>query len=238
MAGKKRAYCKNTVAGHQRGKKYPEKVKTEVLMEMLGSNSICRVAQKYGIPESTIRSWLAAESGKSDAFAKERQAVAREIAMRASLGARAQVSYLQGRAAQADRAAQVCERLHRRLDEAARVRNFETGTLLKSDSEELCDATETGLVIYNSPHSRDRGLNMQQLEELQGQLERYQSLTMSDRDAASVAKVLMDIAAAAAGMQPTEDESDSESAAEPLIRIAAEDYGDENEVILGDGNGE
>ena len=45
---KKRAYCKNTVAGKQRGKKYPAAFRAEVVMAMLGSNSICAVAKKYG----------------------------------------------------------------------------------------------------------------------------------------------------------------------------------------------
>lgn len=52
----KRAYCKNTVKGSQRGRKYPPKVRAEVLMAMLSSGSICAVARRYGVPESTIRS--------------------------------------------------------------------------------------------------------------------------------------------------------------------------------------
>ena len=54
MAG--RRYCKNTVKGTRRGKKYPPKVRAEVLMAMLSSGSICAVARRYGVPESTIRS--------------------------------------------------------------------------------------------------------------------------------------------------------------------------------------
>ena len=117
-------------------------------MAMLGSNSICAVAKKYGVPESTIRSWMSEEAGRSDAFAKARQEAAREIAIRASLGVRAQVTFLQGRAAESQRAAQITERLHRRLDEDTRARDFAVGTLLKDDPEELADATETGLVVY------------------------------------------------------------------------------------------
>ena len=139
MAG--RRYCKNTVKGSRRGQKYPPKVRAEVLMAMLSSGSICAVARRYGVPESTIRSWLAEEAGRSDAFAKERQAAAREIAIRASLGARAQVSYLQSRVDESQRAAQVRAKLHRKLDEDTRARCFAVGTLLKSDAEELADAT-------------------------------------------------------------------------------------------------
>ena len=91
-----RRYCKNTVPGRQgRGKKYPAKVRAEVVMAMIGTNSICAVARKYGVPESTIRSWVAEEAKKPDGeFAKARAEAAREIAARAALGAKAQVSYL------------------------------------------------------------------------------------------------------------------------------------------------
>ena len=134
----KRAYCKNTVKGSQRGRKYPPKVRAEVLMAMLSSGSICAVARRYGVPESTIRSWMAEEAGRSDAFAKERQAAAREIAIRASLGARAQVSYLQSRVDESQRAAQVQAKLHRKLDEDARARNFAIGTMLTPRRPGLC----------------------------------------------------------------------------------------------------
>ena len=97
-----RKYCKNTVPGRQgRGKKYPARVRAEVVMAMISSNSICAVARKYGVPESTIRSWMAEEAGKSDGvFAEARAQAAREIAARAALGARAQVGYLQQRVAE------------------------------------------------------------------------------------------------------------------------------------------
>ena len=190
----KRAYCKNTVKGSQRGRKYPPKVRAEVLMAMLSSGSICAVARRYGVPESTIRSWMAEEAGRSDAFAKERQAAAREIAIRASLGARAQVSYLQSRVDESQRAAQVRAKLHRKLDEDTRARCFAVGTLLKSDAEErkLLDA----------------------------QLERYGERVMSDKNAAAMATVLMTVAEKAAAMVP--GQSQSEGDAPPLVEIGAE----------------
>ena len=82
-----RRYCKNTVPGRQgRGKKYPAKVRAEVVMAMIGTNSICAVARKYGVPESTIRSWVAEEAKKPDGeFAKARAEAAREIAAPAVL---------------------------------------------------------------------------------------------------------------------------------------------------------
>ena len=154
----KRRYCKNTVPGKQgRGKKYPAAVRAEVVMAMIGSNSICAVARRYGVPESTIRSWMAEEAGKPDGvFAAARVEAAREIAARAAVGAKAQVSYLQQRVAENQRAAEVREKLHRRLDEDAKARQYDIGVRLKSEDETLQDAMETGLVAYGAPGSYDR----------------------------------------------------------------------------------
>ena len=187
----KRRYCKNTVPGKQgRGKKYPAAVRAEVVMAMIGSNSICAVARRYGVPESTIRSWMAEEAGKPDGvFAAARAEAAREIAARAAVGAKAQVSYLQQRVAENQRAAEIRQRLQQRLDEDARARKYTVGALLKSQEEELADATETGMVVYSQPGSYDRELDEAQRKELEAQLERYDAQVMSDRDAANVAAV-------------------------------------------------
>ena len=189
-------------------------------MAMLSSGSICAVARRYGVPESTIRSWMAEEAGRSDAFAKERQAAAREIAIRASLGARAQVSYLQSRVDESQRAAQVQAKLHRQLDEDARSRCFAVGTLLKSDAEELADATETGLVLYAAEDSYDQQLDSEERKLLDAQLERYSGRVMSDKNAAAMATVLMTVAEKAAAMVPAQ--SQSEGDAPPLVEIGAE----------------
>lgn len=227
----RRAYCKNTVKGKQRGKKYPAALRAEVIMAMLSSNSICAVARKYGVPESTIRSWVAEESSRTDAFAKERQAAAREIAIRAGLGVKAQVSYLQGRAEENQRAAQIVEKLHGRLDEDVRARDFPLGTLLKSDHEELADAAETGLVVYSSPGSYDRRLDPEEEKALKAELERYDGRRMSDKDAANVARVLMKVAEQAAAMAPAE--AAAAEAGPPLIQIETEETGEgEAEVVV------
>lgn len=227
----RRAYCKNTVKGKQRGKKYPAALRAEVIMAMLSSNSICAVARKYGVPESTIRSWVAEESSRTDAFAKERQAAAREIAIRAGLGVKAQVSYLQGRAEENQRAAQIVEKLHGRLDEDVRARDFPLGTLLKSDHEELADAAETGLVVYSSPGSYDRRLDPEEEKALKAELERYDGRRMSDKDAANVAQVLMKVAEQAAAMAPAE--AAAAEAGPPLIQIETEETGEgEAEVVV------
>lgn len=227
-----RKYCKNTVPGRQgRGKKYPAKVRAEVVMAMIGSNSICAVARKYGVPESTIRSWMAEEAGKSDGvFAEARAQAAREIAARAALGARAQVGYLQQRVAENRRASEICTKLRAKLDEDARARKYTVGALLKSQEEELADATETGMVVYSQPGSYDRELGYEQRKELEAQLERYDAQVMSDRDAANVAAVLLTAAANAAALVPR-DEGSTQSAA-PAVLMEAKDDAEQQEVVL------
>lgn len=227
-----RKYCKNTVPGRQgRGKKYPAKVRAEVVMAMIGSNSICAVARKYGVPESTIRSWMAEEAGKPDGvFAEARAQAAREIAARAALGARAQVGYLQQRVAENQRASEICTKLRAKLDEDARARKYTVGALLKSQEEELADATETGMVVYRQPGSYDRELDYEQRKELEAQLERYDAQVMSDRDAANVAAVLLTAAANAAALVPR-DEGSTQSAA-PAVLMEAKDDAEQQEVVL------
>ena len=217
-----RKYCKNTVPGRQgRGKKYPARVRAEVVMAMISSNSICAVARKYGVPESTIRSWMAEEAGKSDGvFAEARAQAAREIAARAALGARAQVGYLQQRVAENQRASEICTKLRAKLDEDARARDFAIGGLLKSEAENLQDAAETGLVVYSEPGSYDRQLDSEERKLLDAQLERYGERVMSDKNAAAMATVLMTVAEKAAAMVP--GQSQSEGDAPPLVEIGAE----------------
>ena len=233
MAGRK--YCRNTVPGRQgRGKKYPAKVRADVVMAMIGSNSICAVARKYGVPESTIRSWMAEEAGKPDGvFAQARAEAAREIAARAALGAKAQVRYLQQRVDENRRAAEVRATLQARLDEDARARNFVVGSLLKSEDETLRDAAETGLVVYSAPGSYDRQLGDEERKLLDAQLERYGERVMSDKNAAAMATVLMTVAEKAAAMIPAQ--SQSEGDAPPLVEIGAEDREEKGPEVMVDG---
>ena len=230
----KRRYCKNTVPGKQgRGKKYPAAVRAEVVMAMIGSNSICAVARRYGVPESTIRSWMAEEAGKPDGvFARARAEAAREIAARAALGARAQVGYLQQRVAENQRAAEVREKLHRRLDEDAKARQYDIGVQLKSEDETLQDTMETGLVAYGAPGSYDRQLSDEERKELEKQLERYDSRVMTDRDAANVAAVLLTAAGDAAALVPqdTTDRDSGQSA--PAVLVEPKSSEAETEVVL------
>jgi len=232
-----RRYCKNTVPGRQgRGKKYPAKVRADVVMAMIGSNSICAVARKYGVPESTIRSWMAEEAKKPDgAFAKARAEAAREIAARAALGARAQVGYLQQRVAENQRAADIRAKLEQRLDEDARSRRYMVGGLLKSEAEDLQDAAETGLVVRSAPGTYDRQLSDEERDELAKQLERYEAKAMTDKDAANIAAVLLTAAANAAALVPR-DEGSSQSAP-PAVLMEGQDRSEQQEVVL-DGRGD
>ena len=227
-----RKYCRNTVSGRQgRGRKYPAAVRAEVVMAMIGSNSICAVARKYGVPESTIRSWMAEEAKKPDGvFAAARAEAAREIAARAALGAKAQVGYLQRRVAENQRAAEIRAKLEQRLDEDARARKYKIGVLLKSEEENLQDAAETGLVVRSAPGTYDRQLSDEERSELEKQLQRYEEKAMSDKDAANVAAVLLTAAANAAALAPKEQADSGQSAPAVLMEARAEETG--SEVVL------
>ena len=232
----KRAYCKNTVQGSQRGRKYPPKLRAEVVLAMVASNNICAVARKYRVPESTIRSWLAEEAARGDAFAEARQAAAREIAVRASLGAKEQVAYLQGRVAESQRAAELRRKLDKRLEEGVRAEDAETGALLKTSEEELADAAETGLVVYGSPGSYDKTLQDEERRKLASLREHYDGLTMTDKDAANVAKVLMEVAARAEALAPAAPNETEGAALAPMVEItAASEMEQRPEVVLEDG---
>lgn len=232
----KRAYCKNTVQGSQRGRKYPPKLRAEVVLAMVASNNICAVARKYRVPESTIRSWLAEEAARGDAFAEARQAAAREIAVRASLGAKEQVAYLQGRVAESQRAAELRRKLDKRLEEGVRAEDAEMGALLKTSEEELADAAETGLVVYGSPGSYDKTLQDEERRKLASLREHYDGLTMTDKDAANVAKVLMEVAARAEALAPASPGETEGAALAPMVEItAASEMEQRPEVVLEDG---
>ena len=145
-------------------------------------------------------------------------------------GSRAQVGYLQQRVAENRRASEICTKLRAKLDEDARARKYTVGALLKSQEEELADATETGMVVYSQPGSYDRELDYEQRKELEAQLERYDAQVMSDRDAANVAAVLMNAAANAAALVPW-DEGSTQSAA-PAVLMEAKDDAEQQEVVL------
>mgnify|MGYP000025813858 FL=1 len=140
------------------------------------------------------------------------------------------MSYLQQRAAENQRAAEIRTKLQQRLDEDARAKNYELGVLLKSEEENLQDAAETGLVIRSAPGTYDRQLTDEERTELEKQLERYESLAMSDKDAANVTAILLTAAEKAAALVPR-DEGCSQSAA-PAVLMERQDEGGQQEVVL------
>lgn len=113
---KKRIYRKNTVQGKQRGKKYPETVKTAALCELLGSNNLSAVAQKYGVPESTLRGWLskakaAGPEGEKSLWEQAREEEIRRITLKAAQGARLTLEMMQRRLEAGERNLRRCDEI-------------------------------------------------------------------------------------------------------------------------------
>lgn len=218
-----RRYCKNKTKGSRPGRKWDAKTRAGCMMDMIGSNNICAVARKWGVPESTIRTWMAEELDKppgQSVFAEARRRAAREIAVRAAAGAARQVAYLQQRVEANSRNAEICERLHRRLDEDVRARAYEdVGQALATEAEQRTAAECTALVVYAAPGTYDTALDENARTELEKQLERY--APMSDRDAALVARTLAEIAARAGQMDPADATGGGPEAMPPVLEIGA-----------------
>ena len=98
MAEKQRRYCKNKTPGTRRGRKWDEETRTGVLMDMITSNNICAVARKWGVPESTIRTWQAEELKKPESvFEQARREYARQVAAAAASAALDHLGYISRR---------------------------------------------------------------------------------------------------------------------------------------------
>ena len=83
--GKERRYCKNKTKGSRRGRKWDEATRTGVLMDMIAANNICAVARKWGVPESTIRTWISEEMEKPEGvYEQARREAARQVAAAAA----------------------------------------------------------------------------------------------------------------------------------------------------------
>lgn len=227
-----RRYCKNTVPGKQgRGRKYPAAVRAEVVMAMIGSNSICAVARKYGVPESTIRSWMAEEAKKPDGiFASSAGGSGAGDRGQSGAGRKGTGGLFAAAGSRKPAAAEIRAKLEKRLDEDARARKYEIGELLKSEEENLQDAAETGLVVCSAPGTYDRQLSDEERSELEKQLQRYEEKAMSDKDAANVAAVLLTAAANAAALAPKEQADSGQSTPAVLMEARAEETG--SEVVL------
>jgi transposase-like protein len=98
-----RRYCKNKTPGSHPGQKWDKETKVGVLMDYMYDpkvmGNICAVAKKYGVPESTIRTWLTKELLRKDekkgVYARAYEEAAREIVYRAAEGARMAVTHMQ-----------------------------------------------------------------------------------------------------------------------------------------------
>lgn len=96
---KKRRYVDNTVKGTRRGSRWPEATKTGAMCDLLVGNNLSAVARKYGVPESTLRSWMSAAQKmdpgrRKSLFDQERERQIRALQHKAAAGARASVEYI------------------------------------------------------------------------------------------------------------------------------------------------
>ena len=86
-------YKKNTVKGQRRGSKWPEAVKTAAMAALLFDSNLSAVAKRYGVPESTLRTWQR-QAQKLDAQGKQsvwdaaRADAIREVTVKAAQSAR------------------------------------------------------------------------------------------------------------------------------------------------------
>ncbi len=214
--GAKRRYCKNKTPGTRRGRKWDEQTRTGVLMDMISSNNICAVARKWGVPESTIRMWIADELAKPEGeFEKARREAARQIAAAAAAAALGQVGYLARRVEANARNAEICANLAGRLREDVRARDWENlGRHLSTEAERAEAAQSRALVEYGAPGSYDRALSAEQREEAARIMELH--APMDDRSAAAIAQALVDITARAAAIG-TAGEAAAQGAEPPVL---------------------
>lgn len=120
---KRRVYRKNTVPGSRKGQKWPEQTRTAALCDLLVGNNICAVARRYGVPESTLRSWMAAvrkagREGEMSLFEAARAEQLRAVGHLAAAGARASVEYAQRRLEASARDTEIYDRVRQMMDEA------------------------------------------------------------------------------------------------------------------------
>lgn len=227
-----RKYCKNKTPGSHPGQKWDQATRTGVLMDMIRTGNICAVARKWGVPESTIRTWIAKETKKPGGFyEKARREYAQQLAAKAVGDALEMLGYL-GERVKANRAnAEICENLRGRLREDARARSWEVGKLLATEEERRAAAQCTDLVVYSAPGTFDRQLSDEERKRIKKQLKLH--APMDDRTAAALAQTLVNIAARAAALGTAPAEEEPQSAAEPpLVYIASLAEEEGKDVIL------
>ena len=232
MAEKKRRYCKNKTPGTRRGRKWDEETRTGVLMDMISSNNICAVARKWGVPESTIRTWQAEELKKPESvFEQARREYARQVAAAAASAALDHIGYISRRVSANRTNAEIYENLKRRLQEDARARSWENiGKNLQTAEDKEAAAACGALVVYSAPGTYDRELSDKEREEITKLMELH--APMDDRSAAVLAQTLVEVAARAASIGTAPAGSADQPEAPPVLYMGQTSTGSEEEVVL------
>lgn len=109
-------FVKNTVPGKQRGKKYTDAERTACLCDMIIEQDMHKVAQRHGVPESTLRTWWNKHLAQSapqqrqvwaDAYRQQMERIAHDGAA----GVRTALEMANTRLAQAQQNAARCEEI-------------------------------------------------------------------------------------------------------------------------------
>lgn len=229
---KERRFCKNKTQGSRRGRKWDEQTRTGVLMDMITSNNICSVARKWGVPESTIRTWQAEELQKPESvFEQARREYARQVAAAAAGAALEHIGYIAHRVSANRTNAEIYENLKRRLQEDARARDWENvGQNLQTAEDKEAAAACGALVVYSAPGTYDRALTDQEREKIEKLMELH--APMDDRSAAVLAQTLVDVAARAATIGTPPAGAAEDAAAPPVLYMGELNQDEGNEVQL------
>lgn len=228
--GKERRYCKNKTKGSRRGRKWDEATRTGVLMDMIAANNICAVARKWGVPESTIRTWISEEMAKPEGiYEQARREAARQVAAAAADAALKQVGYLARRVEANARNAEICAGLAERLRQDVRARNWDgVGRHLTTEAERAAAADTKALVVYSAPDSYDKALDDGERAEIERMMELH--APMDDKSATVMAQALVEITARAAALGAAAQEATAESAEPPVLYLGELDSGQGEEV--------
>lgn len=228
--GKERRYCKNKTKGSRRGRKWDEATRTGVLMDMIAANNICAVARKWGVPESTIRTWISEEMEKPEGvYEQARREAARQVAAAAANAALKQVGYLARRVEANARNAEICEGLAERLRQDVRARNWDgVGRHLTTEAERAAAADTKALVVYSTPDSYDKALDDGERAEIERMMELH--APMDDKSATMMAQTLVEITARAAALGIMPQEAQTETAQAPVLYLGELDVGQGKEV--------
>lgn len=174
---KKRRFCRNQTQGSRRGQKWPESIRTAAMCDLLVSNNICAVARKYGVPESTLRTWMTrAErmdgNGRTSLFAQARQNELRKLNHLAAQGAAASVEYIRRRLEVNDRDAELYEGLKRRMDRAE-------GLMSSAEIEERdrIAAETVALVPYGAQGTTEPAIDAEEMQRIELQMARHEPMT-------------------------------------------------------------